>query len=89
LPVVDTFLKAQAHLKDPGLDLAVRELLAVLEDEGVKRITTVGKSFDPHIMECVEVVEGKDDVVVEEVAPGYRLHDKLLRVAHVKVGKKI
>lgn len=88
LPVLDTFLKAQAHLKDPGLDLAVKEMLAVLEEEGIKKIDTVGKAFDPHLMECIEVVEGKDNIVVEEVGAGYTLHDKMLRVSQVKVGKK-
>jgi ribosomal protein S6 len=40
-------------------------------------------------MECVEVVESeKEGEVVEEVRAGYKLEDKVIRVAQVKVGKK-
>lgn len=88
LPVVDTLSKAKEHLKDPGLDLVYKELQAVLAEQGVERIEAVGKYFNPHEMECVEVIEGKDNEVAEEVLPGYRLHGKILRVVQVKVGKK-
>ncbi|EKD95622.1 MAG: hypothetical protein ACD_24C00415G0001 [uncultured bacterium] len=58
-----------------------------MEEEGIKRIETVNKNFDPKLMECVEVVEDKEkDRVIEEVRAGYILGDKLLRVASVKVG---
>lgn len=86
--VVDTFSKVQEHIKDVGLDLAVKQLLAILQEQGVEKIDVLGKQFDPHTMECIEVVEGKDNEVVEELLPGYMLDDKVLRVAHVKVGKK-
>ncbi len=87
LPVVDTFDKASAHIKDPGLELALKELYAVLTEQGVERMNVVGLPFDPHQMECIEVVEGEDNMVVEEVLPGFRLHGKVLRVSQVKVGK--
>lgn len=86
LPVVDTFSKVQEHIKDPGLDLAYKELLSVLTEQGVSRIEVVGKEFNPEEMDCIEVVSGKENEVVEEVMPGYRFRDKVLRVARVKVG---
>lgn len=88
LPAVDTLSKAKNHLKDPGLDLAFKEILAVLSEQGVEKMTVVGKRFNPHEMECVEVAEGKDSEVVAEVLPGYRFRGKILRVAQVKVGKE-
>lgn len=88
LPVVDTFTKVKAHVKDMGFDLAYKELLAVLEEQGVKRIEVIGKEFNPHEMECIEVIEGDDNIVMEELLPGYRFYEKILRVAQVKVGKK-
>lgn len=88
LSVVDTFRKAKEHLKDPGLDLAFKELDAVLVEQGVQKLEVVGLPFNPHEMECIEVVEGADNKVVEEVLPGYRFRGKVLRVAQVKVGKK-
>ena len=88
LPVIDTFKRATHHLKDAGLDLAFKELEAVLEEQGVERIETMGKVFNPHEMECIEVVEGEDGKVVEETLAGYRIGEKILRVAQVKVGQK-
>ncbi len=88
LPVVDTIRKAKDHLKDPGLDLAYKELVAVLEEQGAEPMIVVNKAFNPHEMECIEVVEGKDNMVIEEVLPGYLFRGKILRVAQVKVGKK-
>jgi molecular chaperone GrpE len=88
LPVVDTFEKAAAHLNDAGLGLALKQLQAFLIEQGVEKLNVVGKSFNPHEMECVEVVAGEDNIVVEEMMPGYMLRGKILRVAQVKVGKK-
>jgi len=87
LPVVDTFGKVNEHIKDPGLELANKELLSVLAEQGVEKIDVMGKQFDPTKMDCIEVVGGKDDEVVEEVQPGYIFRGKVLRVARVKVGK--
>ena len=86
LPVVDTFGKVKDHLNDPGLDLAYKELVSVLVEQGVERIEVLGRQFDPTHMDCIEVVEGKENQVMEEVAPGYRFRGKVLRVARVKVG---
>ncbi|MBI5449224.1 nucleotide exchange factor GrpE [Candidatus Gottesmanbacteria bacterium] len=88
LPVADTLARAQKHLSDSGLGLALKELDAILQEFGVEKIQTLGKPFNPHEMECIEVVEGKENEVVEEALPGFRLHGRVLRVAQVKVGKK-
>ena len=87
LPVLDTFTKVKNHIKDMGFDLAYKELLAVIEEQGVTPIKVLGEQFDPHKMECIEVVEGKDNEVVEELLSGYMFRGKVLRVAQVKVGK--
>jgi molecular chaperone GrpE len=89
LPVVDTFTKVKKHVKDVGFDLAYKELHAVLHEQGVEHIQVVGLLFNPHEMECIDVVEGKDNIVIEETLPGYRMHGKILRVAQVKVGKSM
>jgi molecular chaperone GrpE len=95
LPALDTLTKASVHIKDTGLELALKELYAVLAEQGVEKIDVVGKPFDPHQMECIDVVAlpaqggGPNNIVVEELLPGYRLHDKILRVAQVKVGKTL
>ena len=89
LPVTDVLARAAQHIGDEGLRLAVKELWKVLEREGVSRIEAEGREFDPYEMEAVEAVEGQDNKVIEVLIPGYRLHDRILRVAKVKVGKKM
>lgn len=88
LPVVDTLERAQDHLHNQGLALALKEFFALLHEQGVEKIKSVGREFNPHEMECVEVVDGEENKVVEEVLPGYRLQGKVLRIAQVKVGKR-
>lgn len=87
LSVLDSMEKAESHLKDPGLSLALKEFRTVLTQNGLVRIVTSGRDFDPNEMECIEVTEGKENKVVEESLPGYRLHGKVIRPARVKVGK--
>ena len=88
LPVLDTLMLAGQHTTDKTIQVTVQQFLDVLTAEGVKRIETVGKHFDAHLMECVETIEGEEGKVVEEVRAGYTLFEKLLRPALVKVGKK-
>jgi len=86
LPVVDTLELAQKHVQNDGLALALKELYIVLTQYGVEKIEVVGLPFDPHIMECIEVVEGKKDHVVNILTAGYQMHNKLLRPSKVQVG---
>ncbi len=80
----------QAIIK--GIQLIHRQLLGVLEKEGVKRISTVGEPFDPHKHEAVAQVESSDgtaeETVVEEVQVGYTMHGKVIRPAMVKIAKR-
>lgn len=88
LPVLDSLEKVKESLKDQGLELALKQLKDVLHQEEVVQIDVVGKKFDPHLMECIEVVESdKDSEILEEYQKGYMMHEKVLRVARVKVGK--
>src|SRR6266550_4103789 len=74
-----------------GVDLIYKQLGGVLETLGVKPVSAVGETFDPHVHEAVvteETDEHKPDTVVQEIVRGYRLGDKLLRPALVKVAVK-
>lgn len=88
LTVLDSLGKAQAHLHDEGLDLVIKEFIGICAEQGVRRVDVVGKAYDPHTMECIEVVDGQENMVTEEVLPGYMMHGKLLRPAKVKVGRE-
>jgi molecular chaperone GrpE len=74
-----------------GVELINRQLGGVLEGLGIQVVPTVGELFDPHIHEAVateETDEVAPDTIVQEMQRGYRLGDKLLRPAMVKVATK-
>ncbi|NTW98146.1 MAG: nucleotide exchange factor GrpE [Oscillochloris sp.] len=97
LPVVDDFDRAIANIPAEiaesawwgGTQLIAQKLRTLLESEGVKPIMTVGQEFDPNIHEAVlyEDAEGQDGKVVAELQRGYRLYERVLRPAMVKVGR--
>src|SRR3990167_9205710 len=87
LPALDTLELALKHTQDDGLKLSIMKIFDVLDGEGVKRIETKDKDFDPTIMEAVQTGEGEENRVLEELSPGYMLDDKLLRPAQVVVGQ--
>ncbi|HEV8366494.1 MAG TPA: nucleotide exchange factor GrpE [Pyrinomonadaceae bacterium] len=74
-----------------GVDLVYKQLAGVLEALGVKQIVAVGEHFNPHIHEAV-LTEATDefepDTVIQEIRAGYRLGDKLIRPALVKVATR-
>ena len=98
LPVIDNFERAlqvpQDQVADDvksfidGYEMIYKQLLSVLEKEGVTKIDAVGKPFDPNYHQAVMRVpsdEYDDDVVVEVLQEGYLRGDKTLRPAMVKV----
>lgn len=89
LDVVDDLEMAGKHLKDTGLDLALKKLYGVLQSEGLERIDTKGKEYDIQTMEAIQIVDEKEDgkVIIEHRA-GYLLHGSVLRPAQVTVSKK-
>jgi molecular chaperone GrpE len=88
LTVLDNLERAEEHLKDQGLELAVKEFKRVLGEEGLSEIDAVGQDYDPALMEAVEVVEGEDSgKVIEVTQKGYFLKDKVVRPVKVKVIK--
>lgn len=93
LSVADNLRRALAHADgatanlSQGVELTHRELIRILEDEGVTRLDTAGQPFDPTLHEAVAVLpaEAEPDTILEEVEAGYKLGDKLLRPAKVVV----
>lgn len=90
LPVLDQFKRAQAHLKDPGLEMALEQLKNVLGRSGVEVISThVGDVFDVKLHEAVETVEGRESGTIAKVLEdGFKWKDgQVLRPARVEVYK--
>lgn len=88
LPILDTLDLAYKHINDQGLRVSINQFLGVLKNEGVERIKTVGEEFDPVKMECIDVAQGEENKVIEEVRSGYMLNDKVIRAAQVRVGEE-
>lgn len=86
-PLFDDLKRANDHLKNQGLQLTIDQFKFILESEGVKELSLLNTPFDPQKAECVELVSGKKDFIIEIVQTGYALHDRVLRPARVKVGK--
>jgi len=86
LPVVDALEEAASVIKDSGVRLILKQLREVLRSEGVEEIEADGQKFDPRYHEAIEVVAGEKDQVVEIVAKGYRIGDRIIRPAKVRVG---
>ncbi|HEY0406236.1 MAG TPA: nucleotide exchange factor GrpE [Pyrinomonadaceae bacterium] len=71
-----------------GVELIDKQLRDVLEGLGLQPVEAVGQPFDPHIHEAVATEPSEDyepDTVMQELVRGYRLGEKLLRPAIVKV----
>ena len=93
LPVVDNFelaLKSTGTEKQlrSGVSLIVKQMEEILEKMQVKAVPTVGELFDPRVHEALGTVE-RDDIpdqhVAEEVRRGYKIRERLLRPALVRV----
>jgi molecular chaperone GrpE len=96
LPVLDSFdraLKAAPSEKSEfrsGIDLIQKQFEDVLSKLGLNPIPAVGEPFNPHLHEAVEMVDttdAKDQTVLDEFQRGYKLKDRLLRPAMVKVAR--
>lgn len=95
LPVIDNFERALKHVPQElesnefvkGIQGIVKQFEKTLRDLGVERIKTVGEPFNPHLHEAVSMEEGEGDVEVvsEELQPGYRVGDDIIRHAMVRV----
>jgi molecular chaperone GrpE len=96
LPVLDNLRRAVDHASEAGaeeffvsgLQLVVREFETALERIGVVPVPAVGERFDPAMHDAIAAEESDDvteDTVIAELVPGYRLHDRLLRPAIVRV----
>ncbi len=88
LPAFDTLLLAEKYTDDQNFKVTVKHVLEVLKNAGIERVEAVGKDYSPVTMEAIEVVDGDEDKVVEELQPGFTLFGKTIRPARVKVGGK-
>src|SRR6266480_5598299 len=97
LPVLDDLHNVLDHMPArvdeswaKGLQLSVRKLEEALGTHGLQPIEAIGSPFDPMLHEAVgqeESTELPEDTVVSELRRGYRLRDRVVRPALVKVAR--
>jgi molecular chaperone GrpE len=96
LPILDSFDRAlQASTTGDGdlrsgIELIYKQLQDTLVKLGLRPIPARGEPFDPHLHEAIEMVdtdEVEDHHVLEELQRGYKLKDRLLRPAMVRVAR--
>ena len=103
LPVYDHFVIALSNIEAApgegdnhkvmlrGIQMIQNEMWEFLSRNGLSKIETVGKPFNPEQHEALESVEEDqqpEGTVLAEIRPGYLLNGKLLRPASVKISKK-
>jgi molecular chaperone GrpE len=86
-----------ARRQDPALDalmsgveMTEKELLAILDRYGVKRIAAEGHGFDPHVHEALYEIPDPSvphGTILQVVQPGYTIHDRTLRPARVGIAR--
>jgi len=101
LPVVDDFDRAIAAMPEKerkhdkwvhGIELIARKLHTILEQEGVEPIEALGQPFDPNLHEAVAFDDNSQsddhtDTVTEVYGKGYKMKDRVIRPAMVKVSR--
>jgi molecular chaperone GrpE len=95
LPILDNLRRALDHAPEgidrnwyEGIKLVARQFEDTLRAQGLSTIPAVGEKFDPSQHEAIaseETDEHEEGTVVEEMQPGYRLHERVLRPTLVKV----
>lgn len=87
--LLDNLEMVKTHLRDEGLDIVCKELKNIILEHGVREMALeIGGEFDPNLAECVEaVVADFDNKIIEIVAKGYIIGERVVRPAKVKVSK--
>lgn len=97
IPLFDNFELALKYtpeeLKDnqwvKGIEFILKQIQDLLIEQGVQIINPLGEDFDPYQHEAVETIQSEDEnnknKVIEVMQVGYKLEDKLIRSARVKV----
>lgn len=98
LQVVDNLERALAHFPASadkswveGIQMVLQQFLNILSQQGIQRVETIQKPFDPHLHEAVGQEESAlpAETITQELSRGYTLHGRLLRPARVIVSSGV
>lgn len=96
LPILDNLDRAITHLPQSsdsttqewfkGVEMSINLLHQAMKDAGLEPLECLGQPFDPDSHEAMAQGPGENNIIIEEFEKGYRLGDKVIRHAKVKVG---
>lgn len=95
LPILDNFQLASQHLPEDlasnnwaiGIKQIEKQFESVLFGQGLERIDSIGKEFDPYLHEAIEKIDSDqpENTILEEILSGYKINNTVIRPAKVKV----
>ena len=99
LPIIDNFERFISHSEvseeiknySVGIKMIYNNLVDILKQYGVEEINRVGQVFDPNLEQALLVENDptkEDDIVLEVLLKGYKLKDRVIRPASVKINQK-
>ncbi|HUU75890.1 MAG TPA: nucleotide exchange factor GrpE [Methanoregulaceae archaeon] len=92
IEVIDNFeraLNAEGSSAREGLEQISKLFETILERHGIKRIESMGQTFNPEVHEAIAYIPSESDegIIIDEICPGYCMHEKVIRCAKVAVSK--
>ena len=98
LPIIDNFERFLSHSEDSeeikkysvGIKMIYNNLKDILKQYGVEEINRVGQSFNPNLEQALLVENDsskEDDIILEVLLKGYKLKDRVIRPASVKINQ--
>ena len=99
LPIIDNFERFLSHSEESeelkkysvGIKMIYNNLYDILKQYGVEEINRVGQVYDPNLEQALlteSIQEKDDDIVLEVLLKGYKLKDRVIRPASVKINQK-
>ena len=99
LPILDNFERTVASIERgatlesvaEGVRAVEKQMKVVLESHGLRRLHVVGEPFDPEHHDAIGIEtseEHEHDTVMDELEPGYKMGDRTVRPARVRVAKR-
>ncbi|MEM2916502.1 MAG: nucleotide exchange factor GrpE [Candidatus Woesearchaeota archaeon] len=98
LPVIDEFENSLKEIRKTvnndiakGIEMIYKNFQKVLQDEGVQPIESIGKKPDPFLHEVVLTEQNnsvEDGTIIAELQKGYKMRDKVVRYAKVKIARR-
>lgn len=89
IPVLDSFNIAMSH-GNKEIEPVYKQFMSVLKARGLEELDPVGEAFDPRLHEAIGMTptdkKDEDQKVIEVMQKGYKLGDKIVRAAKVRIG---